>query len=195
MNTSFRFLILTIFIALGFITSCYDDTTSEEGEKSGIHNTNIASTENSSKDSKPTEPPPPYDVDEIDKINPEELSRQIKEIGEKIEELEKESKKHFDEYNKMAETQKGILEDIKTKKMIMRSKPVGSEEEKRAKKIFEEEKKYGKEKLKGLKEKNIILYKITRSIEEAKSEKYKLEEKQEYFLKRQKEKKKKKKLN
>ncbi|WP_341652650.1 hypothetical protein [Blattabacterium cuenoti] len=186
MNTSFRFLILTIFIALGFITSCNDDITEEE--KSSVNNNNIASTDTSSTGSNPTEPPPPYDADEIDKINPEDLSRQIKEIGEKIETLEKESKKQFDEYYQMAEFQKKILENIKVKKMIMRSKPVGSEEEKKAKKDFEDEKKYGREKLKGLKEKNIILYKITRSITKARNEKEKLEQKQEYLLKRQKEK-------
>ncbi|WP_341651780.1 hypothetical protein [Blattabacterium cuenoti] len=180
MNTSFRFLILTIFIALGFITSCNDDTTSEE--KPSVNNTNIASTETSSTE------PPPYDADEIDKINPEDLSRQIKEIGEKIEELEKESTKHFEEYTQMAEFQKKILENIKTKKMIMRSKPVGSEAEKKAKKDFEDEKKFGKEKLQGLKDKNILLYKLTRSITEAKNEKEKLQKKQEYLLKRQKEK-------
>ncbi|WP_341654468.1 hypothetical protein [Blattabacterium cuenoti] len=182
MNTSFRFLILTIFISLGFITSCNDDVTSIEEEKPSVNNTNIASTDSTSTE------PPPYDDDEIDKINPIDLSRQIKEIGEKIETLEKESKKHFDEYYQMAEFQKKILENIKIKKMIMRSKPVGSEEEKTAKKDFEDEKKYGKEKLKGLKEKNIILYKLTRTIIEAKKEKEKLQNKQEYLLKRKKEK-------
>ncbi|WP_341661749.1 hypothetical protein [Blattabacterium cuenoti] len=189
MNTSFRFLIVTIFIALGFITSCNDDTTPTEEEKpSSVNNTNIASTETSSTDSEDPTEPPPYDADEIDKINPEELYRQIKEIGEKIEELEKESTRHFYEYSQMAEFQKKILENIKIKKMIMRSKTVGSEEEKKAKKDFEDEKKFGKEKLQGLKEKNILLYKLTRSITEAKNEKEKLQKKQEYFLKRLKEK-------
>ncbi|WP_341665897.1 hypothetical protein [Blattabacterium cuenoti] len=184
MNTSFsfRFLILTIFIALGFMTSCNDDdiTSTEEDQT-----TNIASTETSSIDD-PNEPPP-YDDDEIDKINPEELSKQIKELGGRIEVLEKSSTQYFDEYNHMAEIQKGILENIKIKKMIMRSKMVGSEEEKIAKIDFENEKKYGKEKLQILKEKNNLLYKLTKSIAEAKNEKEKLQKKQEYLLKRKKE--------
>ncbi|WP_341660682.1 hypothetical protein [Blattabacterium cuenoti] len=184
MNTSFRFLILTIFIALGFITSCNDDPSFTEEKKPIVDNTDIASTDTSSTE------PPPYDADEIDKINPEELSREIKEIGEKIETLEKESEKNFNEYSQMAESQKRILENIKTKKMIMRSKAVGSEEQKRAQIDFEDEKKFGKEQLKGLKEKNIILNKIIKKITEAKKEKEKLEKKQEYLLKRQKEKKK-----
>ncbi|BAM99493.1 hypothetical protein [Blattabacterium cuenoti] len=181
MNTSFRFLILTIFISLGFITSCNDDEiTPAEEEKSSVNDTiNVTST--------PTEPPP-YDDDEIDKINPEELSRQIKEIGEKIEKLEKESTRQFDEYTQMAEFQKKILGEIRRKKMIMRSKPVGSEEQKKAQKDFEDEKKYGKEKLQILKEKNILLHKLTRSITEAKKEQMELQKKQDYFLKRQKEK-------
>ncbi|BAR91950.1 hypothetical protein [Blattabacterium cuenoti] len=181
MNTSFRFLILTIFISLGFITSCNDDEmTSAEEEKSIVNDTtNVAST--------PTEPPP-YDDEEIDKINPEDLSRQIKEIGEKIEKLEKESTRHFDEYTQMAEFQKKILGEIRRKKMIMRSKPVGSEEQKKAQKDFEDEKKYGKEKLQILKEKNILLHRLTKSITEAKKEQMELQKKQDYFLKRQKEK-------
>ncbi|WP_341658512.1 hypothetical protein [Blattabacterium cuenoti] len=182
MNTSFRFLILTIFITLGFITSCNDeDTICIEEEKPNVNNTDIASTDSSSE-------PPPYDVDEIDKINPEELSKQIKEIGEKIEILEKENKKNFDEYTQMAESQKRVLEKIKIKKMIMRSKSVGSHEQKMAQMDFEDEKRFGKEKLKSLKEKNILLNKSMRSIAEAKKEKEKLEKKQKYFLKRQKEK-------
>ncbi|WP_341665264.1 hypothetical protein [Blattabacterium cuenoti] len=198
MNTSFRFLILTIFIALGFITSCNDDPSFTEEKKTIVNNTDIASTETSSTDSTSSTEPPPYDADEIDKINPEKLSREIKEIGEKIETLEKESTKNFNEYTQMAESQKRVLENIKTKKMIMRSKAVGSEEQKRAQRDFEDEKRFGKEKLKGIKEKNIILNKIIRTIIEAKKEKEKLEKKQEYFLKRQKEKEKekeKKKLN
>ncbi|WP_341655151.1 hypothetical protein [Blattabacterium cuenoti] len=189
MNISFRFLIFTIFLSLGFITSCNDDITPTEEEKPSVNDTkNIASTETSSTDdsTKTTEPPPLYSSDEIDKIDPEDLSRQIKEIGEKIEELEKESSKHFEEYDKLAEFQKKILEDIKVKKMIMRSKIVGSEEEKKAKKDFEDEKKYGREKLQILKEKNIVLYKITRSIREAKNKKEELEKKREDFLMKQK---------
>ncbi|WP_341655936.1 hypothetical protein [Blattabacterium cuenoti] len=188
MNTSFRFLILTIFIALGFITSCNDDITSTEEDTNGLNtNTNIASTDTSSIDDDPNEPPP-YNADEIDKINPEELSKQIKEIGGRIEVLEKASTQYFDEYNHMAEIQKGILENIKIKKMIMRSKTVGSEEEKIAKIDFENEKKFGKEKLQILKEKNNLLYKLTKSIAEAKNEKEKLQKKHEYLLKRKKEK-------
>ncbi|WP_341663936.1 hypothetical protein [Blattabacterium cuenoti] len=186
MNTSFRFLILTIFITLGFITSCNDEITPTKEEKPSVNNTNIASTGTSS--SKDTTEDPPYDVDEIDKINPENLSREIKEIGVKIERLETESIRHFDEYAQIAEIQKRILENIKIKKMIMRSKPVGSEEEKIAKIDFENSKKYGKEKLQILKEKNILLSKLTKSITEAKNEKEKLEKKQEYVLRRQKEK-------
>ncbi|WP_185856920.1 hypothetical protein [Blattabacterium cuenoti] len=182
MNTSFRFLILTIFISLGFITSCNDDTSPTEEDNYSVNNTDIASTPT-------TEEPPPYDADEIDKINPEDLSRQIKEIGEKIEELEKESTKQFDEYTKMAEFQKKILEEIKRKKMIMRSKTVGTEEQKKAQKDFEDEKKYGREKLQLLKEKNILFHKLTRSVTEAKNELTNLQKKQEYFLKRQKDKK------
>ncbi|WP_341657709.1 hypothetical protein [Blattabacterium cuenoti] len=190
MNTSFRFLILTIFISLGFITSCNDeDTISLEDEIPSVNNTNIASTDPSSTDDSTTSTETPlYDADEIDKINPEELSKQIKEIGEKIETLERESTRNFYEYSQMAESQKKILESIKIKKMIMRSKFVGSKEQKKAQIDFEDEKRFGKEKLKSLREKNIILNKLTKSIAEAKKEKEKLEKKQEYFLKRQKEK-------
>ncbi|WP_341659218.1 hypothetical protein [Blattabacterium cuenoti] len=186
MNTSFRFLILTIFIALGFITSCNDeDAICTEEDNPSVNNTDIASTDSSSTEDS-IEEPPPYDADEIDKINPEELSQEIKELGEKIEILEKDSKKNFDEYTQMAESQKRVLESIKIKKMIMRSKSVGSNEQKNAKIDFEDEKRFGREKLKSLREKNLILSKITKSLAEAKKEKEKLEKKQKYLLKRKK---------
>ncbi|WP_341662864.1 hypothetical protein [Blattabacterium cuenoti] len=183
MNTSFRFLILTIFIALGFITSCNDDISSIE-EKKNTQDT--ASTEAPSIEDEDEDEvlPPPYDVDEIDKINPKDLSKQIKEMGEKIERLEKESSLHYDEYMKMSEIQKGILENVRIKRIIMKSKTSGTEEEKMAKKDFENEKKYGRERLQILKDKNHLLYQLTKSIATIKSEKEKLEEKEKYLLKR-----------
>ncbi|WP_185863974.1 hypothetical protein [Blattabacterium cuenoti] len=190
MNTSFRFLIFTIFIALGFITSCNDDINSTE-EDNNNQKTNIASTEESTSIEDEDEDeilPPPYDADEIDKINPKDLSKQIKEIGEKIEILEKESSRHYDEYSKMSEIQKAILENVRIKRIIMKSKTVGSEEEKIAKIDFENEKKYGREKLEILKEKNHLLYNLTKSIAQAKEEKEKLQEKEKYLLKRKKKK-------
>ncbi len=121
-------------------------------------------------------------------INPVDLSKEIEEIGEKIEKLEKESSKHYKEYYQMVDVQKEILSEIKRRKMIMRSKPLGSNEQIQAQKDFEDQKKYGKERLEVLKEKNILLNKFSKSILEAKDEKKALQKKQENFLKRQKEK-------
>ncbi|WP_185857489.1 hypothetical protein [Blattabacterium cuenoti] len=187
MNTSFRFLITTIFIALGFIISCNDDI---REKKSSVNNntsvpdppSTIASTssDNTNSNSNNTGNPDNFNIDEID---PDDLYKKIKEAREKIEKLEEESTKHYDEYYKMVKVQKDILEEIKRKKMIMRSKPVGSEEQIQAQKEFEDEKKYGKEKLKTLKDKNILLHKLARSITEARNEKENLEKKQEYFFK------------
>lgn len=201
MNTSFRFLIPTIFLALGFIISCNDDITSAGEEEPDVNNNNPPTTsETPSVSDVPSTPTTTtstststIDIENtdnfnIDDINPEDLSKKIQEIGEKIEKLEKESKKHFDEYYKMVEVQKGILNEIKRKKKIMRFKPVGSPEQIKAKKDFEDEKKYGKEKLQTLKDKNIILHKLTKSITEARNEKIDLQRKQEYFFKKQKEK-------
>ncbi|WP_185852313.1 hypothetical protein [Blattabacterium cuenoti] len=201
MNTSFRFLIPTIFIALGFIISCNDDITSTGEEESGVNNntsvpdppSTIASTQPSSETpstdstSNNTENPDNNESFNLDGIDPEDLSKKIKEAEEKIEKLELENTKHYDEYYQMVEVQKEILEEIKRKKMIMRSKPVGSEEQVQAQKAFEDEKKYGKEKLKVLKDKNILLNKLSRTITEARNEKEDLEKKQEYFFKKQKE--------
>ncbi|WP_185861438.1 hypothetical protein [Blattabacterium cuenoti] len=196
MNTSLRFLIPTILIALGFILSCNDGITSADEEEPGVKkNTSvgvpdspngIASTPNPTPKEPEPEPEPPYNIDDID---PEELSKQIKEVGEKVKELEQENTKHYDEYHEMVKIQKQILEEIKRRKMIMRFKPVGTEEQKKAQKDFEDEKKYGKEKLKILKEKNILLHKISKSLAKAREEQMDLQKKQEYFLKKQKEKK------
>ncbi|WP_185860886.1 hypothetical protein [Blattabacterium cuenoti] len=207
MNTSFRLLIPTIFLMLGLIISCSDDITSAGEEESGIkNNTSTTGTTSSVPNSPsttvatttpaPSETPPTdstktdTDDDEnpkysfkMEDIDPEDLSRQIKEIREKIEKLEQENTKNFDEYDKMAEIQKGILEKVRKKKMIMRSKPVGSEEQVKAQKDFEDQKKFGKEKFKILKEKNILLNKLTKTLTEAKNEEIYLQKKQEFFLK------------
>ncbi|WP_185853501.1 hypothetical protein [Blattabacterium cuenoti] len=216
MNTSIKVLIPTIFITLGFIISCNDEVTSVGKEDSDVNNNTPTTVEtpsipdppptiaSSSPDTPPTEPPktttpsetpsnsesPENDFSGMDNIDPEDLSREIKEIGEKIQKLEKETEKHCDEYYQMIEVQKGILNEVKRRKMIMRSKPVGSQEQVEAQKDFEDQKKLGKERLKILKEKNILLNKLNKSITEAKNEKDALQKKQENFfnfLKKQKE--------
>ncbi|WP_185867311.1 hypothetical protein [Blattabacterium cuenoti] len=201
MNTSFRFLIPTIFVALGFIVSCNDDNITSAGEEEPGVNKNTPTTMETPST---TDPPPtiasnstsstttekdPENPDnfKLEDIDPEDLSIKIKEVGDKIEELEKENAKHYEEYSQMVKVQKRILDEIIKKKKIMRSKTVGSEEELQAKKEFEDHKKYGKEKLKLLKEKNVILYHLIKSIAAAKNEQKNLQKKQEYFLKKQKE--------
>ncbi|WP_041936024.1 hypothetical protein [Blattabacterium sp. (Nauphoeta cinerea)] len=198
MNTSFKFLIPTIFITLGFITSCNDDIAGEE-EPDGNNNTppaTVASTPPISNPPPPTttnkeensdtnkEENPDFDINNID---PEDLSRKIQKIEETIKKLEQENTKHFDEYYKLSDIQKEILEEMKRKKMIMRSKPVGSEEQAKAQKDFEDQKKLGKEKLEVIKEKNTILHNLSKSLTKAREEKSVLQKQQKYFLKKQKE--------
>ncbi|WP_185859482.1 hypothetical protein [Blattabacterium cuenoti] len=208
MNTSVKFLIPTIFLALGFILSCNDEVTSVGKEESDVKNTTTVektpsipdpppTLASSSPETPPTDPPknptpsstetPSNEDDPSDmNIDPDDLSRKIKEIGEKIQKLEKESEKHYDEYYQMVEVQKEILNEVKRRKMIMRSKTVGSPEQIEAQKNFEDQKKLGKEKLQILKEKNILLNNLNKSITEAKNEKMDLQKKQEDFLKKQK---------
>jgi|GEM_PF-5388921 hypothetical protein len=200
MNTFFRFLIPTIFISLGFIVSCNDDMTSAGDKESGANThtdvgtssdppSTIASDSTPSNNSSTNSDSTSNTTYNIDDINPEDLSRQIKEIGEKINKLEQDNIKHYNEYSQMVKVQKGILDEIIRKKKIMRSKPVGSPEQIQAKKAFEDEKKLSKEKLKTLKAKSIFLYDLSKSIKNARNEQTILQEKQEYFLKKQKEKK------
>ncbi|WP_185852935.1 hypothetical protein [Blattabacterium cuenoti] len=204
MNTSIRFLIPTIFLSLGVcLISCNDEMTS--ADESGLKN------KNKTEDS-PSIPPPdpsftsynptitpmppllptdPYDEDQPTftiptDINPEDLSKRIKEIGEKIERLEKESEFHHHEFYQMVGVQKGILNEVKRKKNVMKSKPFGSEERLKAQKEFEDQKKLGKEKLKILKEKNVFLSQLTKSITEAKNEQLALHKIQEDLQKKNK---------
>ncbi|QIK16792.1 hypothetical protein G9C01_02505 [Blattabacterium sp. DPU] len=200
MNTSFKFLIPTIFITLGFMISCNDDMTSAGEEYDGNNNNpNVATSSNPDPPDNPDADDAPipnvyYDSDKnpenfnFDEIDPEDLSIKIKEIGVKIEELEEDRVKYFDEYNKLAEIQKDILDQMTKNKMIMRLKPLGSEEQIRAEKEFENKKKLGKEKLKVLKEKNIFLHKLLKTITDTKDEEMTLRKKQEFFYKKRKEK-------
>ncbi|WP_185866179.1 hypothetical protein [Blattabacterium cuenoti] len=210
MNTSVKFLIPTIFLALGFILSCNDESSPVGKEDSDVNNPTTIETPSipdppptlasSSPKIPPTDPPTtptptetpynenvPLDTD----TNPEELSMKIKEIEEKIQTLEKNSEKHYDEYYKMVDYQKEILNEVKRRKMIMRSKTVGTPEQIKAQKDFEDQKKLGKEKLQILKEKNILLNNLNKSINAARDEKIDLEKKQEDYLKKQKEREKK----
>lgn len=214
MNTSVKFLIPTIFLALGFIFSCNDEATSVGKEDSDVNktptvetpsipdpppttltssssdpNSTIESTTNPDTTKSPSNSESP--VNDPSYIDPEDLSVQIKEIGDKIQKLEKETEKHYDEYYQMVEIQKEILNEVIRRKKIMRSKEVGTKEQIEAQKDFEDQKKLGKERLKILKDKNILLNKLTKSITEAKNEKMALQKKQEDFLKKQKEKSKK----
>ncbi|WP_185849396.1 hypothetical protein [Blattabacterium cuenoti] len=213
MNTSFRFLIPTIFIALGFIISCNDDITSSGEEEPGVNkNTNVetpsvpdppsiasnstpsqtpSTTTNTDTNSNPNNSENPDDENNnfnLDEIDPEDLSRQIKDAEYKIEKLKEENIKHYDELSRMVELQKEIAEEIKRRKIIMRSLPLGTKEQEKAKKDFEDEKKFGKEKLKILKDKNIFLHKLSRTISDAMNEKEILQKKQEFFFRKQKEK-------
>lgn len=208
MNTSIRFLIPTIFLSLGVcLISCNDEITS--ADESGLKNKNktedspsIPPPDPSFASSNPTTPtltptPPLLPTDPSDDgdkpsfsiptdINPEDLSKRIKEIGEKIERLEKESEFHHNEFYQMVGVQKGILNEVKRKKTVMKSKPYGSEEQSKAQKEFEDQKKLGKEKLKILKEKNVFLSQLTKSITEAKNEQLALQKMQEDLQKRNK---------
>ncbi|WP_185849971.1 hypothetical protein [Blattabacterium cuenoti] len=209
MNTSIRFLISTIFLSLGVcLISCNDEITS--ADESGLKNKNttedspsIPPTDHSFASSNPKTPPPtpippspsiPTDPTNGNtppssipvNIDPEDLSKRIKEIGEKIEKLEKESEFHHNEFYNMVGVQKGILNEVKRKKTVMKSKPYGSEEQLKAKKEFEEQKKLGKERLKILKEKNVFLSQLTKSITEAKNEQLALQKMQEDLQKRNK---------
>ncbi|WP_185854969.1 hypothetical protein [Blattabacterium cuenoti] len=208
MNTSIRFLIPTIFLSLGVcLISCNDEITSSD--ESGLKNKNktedspsippIPPSDPSFASSNPTTPTPippsnPTDPSNGDQpsfsiptdIDPEDLSKRIKEIGEKIERLEKESEFHHNEFYQMVGVQKGILNEVKRKKTVMKSKPYGSEEQLKAQKEFEDQKKLGKERLKILKEKNVFLSQLTKSITEAKNEQLALQKIQEDLQKRNK---------
>ncbi|WP_185882062.1 hypothetical protein [Blattabacterium cuenoti] len=210
MNTSIRFLIPTIFLSLGVcMISCNDEITS--ADESGLKNKNTTEDspsippppDPSFASSNPTTPTPnpipPLPSPPTDhppttnggntppssipvSIDPEDLSKRIKEIGEKIEKLEKESEFHHNEFYHMVGVQKGILNEVKRKKTVMKSKPYGSEEQLKAQKEFEDQKKLGKEKLKILKEKNVFLSQLTKSITEAKNEQLALQKMQEDLL-------------
>ncbi|WP_185862856.1 hypothetical protein [Blattabacterium cuenoti] len=212
MNTSIRFIIPTIFLSLGVcLISCNDEITS--ADESGLKNKkttedspSIPPPDPSFASSNPTSPPPstpihPFPSIPTDptngggntppssipvNIDPEDLSKRIKEIGEKIEKLEKESEFHHNEFYHMVGVQKVILNEVKRKKTVMKSKPYGSEEQLKAQKEFEEQKKLGKEKLKILKEKNVFLSQLTKSITEAKNEQLALQKMQEDLQKRNK---------
>ncbi|WP_185863416.1 hypothetical protein [Blattabacterium cuenoti] len=196
MNTSFKFLIPTIFIALGFIISCNDDDLAGEKVPNVNHNTSPATAAVASpppiqqpnptpttKEEEEEEEKPDFDINDID---PEDISRRKKNIEEEIKKLEDESTKHFDEYYQLADVQKRIMEEMKIKKMIMRSKPVGSEAQAIAQKDFEDQKKLAQDKLELIKEKNNILHNIIKALTKAREEKKDLHKKQEYFLKKQK---------
>ncbi|AGD98323.1 hypothetical protein BLBBOR_443 [Blattabacterium sp. (Blatta orientalis) str. Tarazona] len=205
MNTSIRFLIPTIFLSLGVcLISCNDEITS--ADESGLKNKNetspsIPPPNPSFASSNPTTPTPtpmppflPTDPSDEDKpsfsiptdLNQEDLSKRIKEIGEKIERLERESEFHHNEFYQMVGVQKGILNEVKRKKTVMKSKPYGSEEQLKAKKEFEDQKKLGKERLKILREKNLFLSQLTKSITEAKNEQLALQKIQEDLQKKNK---------
>ncbi|BBA17133.1 hypothetical protein [Blattabacterium cuenoti] len=207
MNTSFRFLILTISIALGFIsTSCNDDMTmnndasgGEKTESSVPDSTTTTTTDTDVASSKtPSEEDtstsinskyPPYTDEEIDKINPEDLDNEIKKVRTKVIKLDTETKMHLGEFHLLVNRQKRLLNEIKVRRMIMRSKPKGSEEEMEAKNDLEDRRKYGKEKLQLIKDKNEFLYKLTRRLVLEKDKEWDLRMKKEYLLKKLKERK------
>ncbi|WP_185860060.1 hypothetical protein [Blattabacterium cuenoti] len=214
MNTSIRFLIPTIFLSLGVcLISCNDEITS--ADESGLKNKNttedsptipppdpsFASSNPKPPTPTPPTPPslppdptttnngntPPTSIPPVNNnIDPADLSKRIKEIGEKIERLEKESEFHHNEFYHMVGVQKKILNEVKRKKTVMKSKPYGSEEQLKAQKEFEEQKKLGKERLKILKEKNVFLSQLTQSITEAKNEQLALQKIQEDLQKKNK---------
>ncbi|ACX83822.1 conserved hypothetical protein [Blattabacterium sp. (Periplaneta americana) str. BPLAN] len=202
MNTSIRFLIPTIFLSLGVcLISCNDEITSADESGLKKDSPSIPPPDPSFASSNPTTPTPtpmppslPPDPSNGDQpsfsiptdIDPEDLSKRIKEIGEKIERLEKESEFHHNEFYQMVGVQKGILNEVKRKKTVMKSKPYGSEEQLKAQKEFEDQKKLGKERLKILKEKNVFLSQLTKSITEAKNEQLALQKIQEDLQKRNK---------
>ncbi|WP_238910927.1 hypothetical protein [Blattabacterium cuenoti] len=187
-----KFLISTIFLSLGVcLISCNDEITS--ADESGLKNTNKTSPSIPPQDpyfvsSNPITPPPPnpmpplFSTDPSNEdqdqpsfsiptdLKPEDLSQRIKDISEKIERLEKESEFHHNEFYQMVGVQKGILNEVKRKKTVMKSKPYGSADQLKAQKEFEDQKKLGKERLKILKEKNLFLSQLTKSITEAKNE-------------------------
>ncbi|AFJ90640.1 hypothetical protein [Blattabacterium sp. (Blaberus giganteus)] len=209
MNTSFKFLIPTIFISLGFLISCNDNITFSEEEESDENTSSIEYSKTSKFSQENVEPtgdpitdfplddPSYYRYSNVDyenynkienDINIEDLYMEIREIGEKIGKLEEEKNIHYSEFRKIVEFQKGILQEIINKKKIMRSKPVGSEAEKKAKKDFEDEKKFSDEKFEILKDKNDLLYNIVKSIREARSVKMDLQKKLAFFVKKERDK-------
>ncbi|WP_185866746.1 hypothetical protein [Blattabacterium cuenoti] len=208
MNTSIRFLIPTIFLSLGvFLVSCNDEITSvdESVNKKKTEDSPFIPppTGPSFASSNPITPTPPAPTPQKPHFIPtdppsngdkpsssvstahfysEDLSKRIKEIGEKIERLEKESEFHHHDFYQMVGVQKGLLNEVKRKKTVMKSKPYGSAEHIQARKEFEDQKQLGKERLKILKEKNLFLSQLTKSITEAKNEQLALQKMQEDFL-------------
>ncbi|AER40487.1 MAG: hypothetical protein LBQ72_02135 [Flavobacteriales bacterium] len=183
MNVStMRFIIPTICLSLGILfVSCNDDALTFSSNDPTTTNTDTSFASSNPSD-KPSNPPvfnPPIPAD----ISPEYLSKRIKEIGERIERLEKESEVHYNEYYDLVSAQKKIMDEVKRRRMVMKSKPYGSAEQFKAQKEFEDHKKYGKEKLKIIKEKNIFLNKLIDSITEAKNEKLALQKMQEELQK------------
>ncbi|WP_185872383.1 hypothetical protein [Blattabacterium cuenoti] len=209
MKTSMKFFIPTIFLTLGFIFSCNDDVSSVGKENSDVNTTNVEKTSsippNPTTASSSSQPNPkieshtnssetPPDTTESSENNPQEieiipyeLSQKLQEVGSKIKELEKESKKHYDEYYQMVDLQKGILNEIVQKKIMMRSHTNGSLEQIKAQKELDDQKKLGKEKLQILKEKNILLNKLIKSITKIKNERLALQKQKEDYLNNQKE--------
>ncbi|WP_185869206.1 hypothetical protein [Blattabacterium cuenoti] len=199
MKTFVNFVNSTFFFTLGFILSCNDNVTPVKKEKSegdnppdivGIYSPNLPPNFISSSMVSSNTPNHYQQNSNSEKnlldIEYEDLSRQIQEKDDKIKILEKESEQYFDEYYSLIDVQKGILNEIIRTKKIMRSKPVGSQEEKDAQKEFEHQKKLGKEKLEIIKDKNIFLNKKIKKIMEIRNEKTDLQMRQEE-LKKQKE--------
>ncbi|WP_185871809.1 hypothetical protein [Blattabacterium cuenoti] len=168
MNTSFlKFLIPTVFLSLGFLVSCNDDLTSNSDDYDDEENSEEF-----------------FNLDEVDRIDPGDLSTKIKDIGIKIEQLKKESNKHYDEYYELIRIQKEILNEVKNRRRIMRSKTSGSEERKQAKKDLDDQKNFGKEQLEFLKKKSNFLHNLEKSISGAIGQKLELQRKQDDFFKR-----------
>ncbi|AWU43837.1 hypothetical protein DM815_02215 [Blattabacterium sp. (Cryptocercus kyebangensis)] len=196
MNTSMRFLIPTIFLSLGFFfVSCNDDeiTSSNDPVNTNTpqsHNIPNPTFVNTTPEENPVPPNFPFFPEEVPDfkipadIKPEELSKRLKDIEVKIKQLEKESNLYQNEYSEMIISQKEISAEIKRKRSEMRSKPYGSEEQLKYKKEFEEYKQYGKEKLRILRNKILILNEINQSIKDSKNEKLALQKMQENLQKK-----------